>query len=161
MFTTRNLLILGAALFAQNTIGGGFGALNDMQIQGRESRLIRSAQQQEQTRLTLSQDAVKQRDTIARERYEKGCVMVVASDDKTKLTAITEGLPVYDSARKIPLSAGNIVCDSNGLTGEIVVNVLDKLTPVVSNTAFTSDRAIVAAAMKRYQGTRYTMPSQK
>ena len=161
MFTTRNGLILGAALLAQHTFGGGFGALNDMQIQGRESRLIRSAQQQEQTRLTLSQDAVKQRDTIARDRYNKGCVMVVASNDNTKLTSITEGMPVYDGARKIPLSAGNIVCDSNGLTGEIVVNVLDKLTPVVSNTAFTSDRAIVAAAMKRYQGTRYTMPTQK
>ena len=46
--------------------------------------------------------------------------MVVSSNDKTQLTAITEGLPVIDSARNVPLSVGNIVCDSNGLTGGII-----------------------------------------
>lgn len=160
MLTTRNLMIIGAALGLQNWLGGGFSGLSEMKIQGDQTRIIRSSQQQEQARLTLAQDAVKQKDTIARERYKNGCVMVVSSRDRTQFTAITEGLPVIDASRNVPLSVGNIVCDGNGLTGEIVVNVLDKLTPVVSNTAFTSDRAIVAAAMKRYHGTRYTMPKQ-
>jgi hypothetical protein len=52
------------------------------------------------------------------------------------------------------------ICDSNGLTGVIVSNPADPKTPVVGETAFTSDRAIVAAAAKRYTGTRYTMPKQ-
>ena len=160
MLTTKNLLIIGAAVGLQNCLGGGFSGLAEMKIQGEQNRSIRASQQQEQARLTLSQDAVKGKDKSARERYEKGCVMVVSSKDPTQFTAITEGVPVIDAARNVPLSVGNIVCDSNGLTGEIVANVLDKRTPVVSNTAFTSDRAIVANAMKRYQGTRYTMPKQ-
>ena len=160
MLTTRNLLIIGAAIALQNWLGGGFSGLAEMKTQGEQNRVTRSAQQQEQARLTLSQDAVKQRDTIARDRYEKGCVMVVASNDRSQFTAITEGLPVIDAARNVPLSVGNIVCDSNGLTGEIVANPTNPRSPVVSNTAFTSDRAIVAQTMKRYQGTRYTMPKQ-
>lgn len=160
MLTTRNLLIIGAAIGLQNWVGGGFGGLQEMKLQGEQNRATRSAQQQEQARLTLAQDSTTQKDTIARQRYEKGCIMVVSSKDRSKFTAITEGLPVMDTARNVPLSAGNIVCDANGLTGELVANVLDKRTPIVSNTAFTSDRAIVASAMKRYQGTRYTMPKQ-
>lgn len=160
MLTTKNLLIIGAAIGLQNWLGGGFSGLSEMKLQGEQNRATRSAQQQEQARLTLAQDATIQKDTIARQRYEKGCVMVVSSKDPTQFTSITEGLPVIDAARNVPLSVGNIVCDSNGLTGEIVANVLDKRTPVVSNTAFTSDRTIVANAMKRYQGTRYTMPKQ-
>jgi hypothetical protein len=160
MLTTKNLLIIGAAIGLQNWLGGGFSGLSEMKLQGEQNRATRSAQQQEQARLTLAQDATIQKDKIARQRYEKGCVMVVSSKDRTKFTAITEGQPVIDAARNVPLSVGNIVCDSNGLTGEIVANVLDKRTPVVSNTAFTSDRTIVASAMKRYQGTKYTMPNQ-
>jgi hypothetical protein len=85
--------------------------------------------------------------------------MVVSANDKTQLTSITEGLPVIDSARNVPLSVGNIVCDSNGLTGEIIAGENPKI-PVVGNTAFTSDRTLVANAAKRYRGTKYTMPKQ-
>jgi hypothetical protein len=155
MFSTRNLIIAGIAIGLQQSVGGGFSGLSEMKAQGEQNRLTRAAQQQQQATLTLAQDAAIQRDTIARQRYEKGCVMVVASDDKTKLTSITEGLPVIDGARNVPLSVGNIVCDSNGLTGEIIGS-----PPVVGNTAFTSDRALVANALKRYRGTKYTMPKQ-
>jgi len=130
-----------------------------LKVQGEQNRVLRATQQQEQAKLTLSQDAAKQKDAIARQRYQDGCVMVVSANDKTQLTSITEGLPVIDSARNIPLSVGNIVCDSNGLTGEIIAGENPKI-PVVGNTAFTSDRALVANAAKRYRGTRYTMPKQ-
>ena len=130
-----------------------------MKVQGEQNRVLRATQQQEQAKLTLSQDAAKQKDAIARQRYQDGCVMVVSANDKTQLTSITEGLPVIDSARNVPLSVGNIVCDSNGLTGEIIAGENPKI-PVVGNTAFTSDRTLVANAAKRYRGTKYTMPKQ-
>jgi hypothetical protein len=159
MLTTRSLIIAGIAIGLQQSVGGGFSGLSEMKAQGEQNRLTRAAQQQQQAKLTLAQDAAIQRDTIARQRYEKGCIMVVASDDKTKLTAITEGLPVIDGARNVPLSVGNIVCDGNGLTGEIIAGENPKI-PVVGNTAFTSDRDLVANASKRYRGTKYTMPKQ-
>ena len=159
MLSTRNIVIALGAIGLQNWLGGGFSGLQEMKLQGEQNRVTRASQQQEQARLTLAQDAAKQRDTIARQRYQDGCVMVVASDNKTQLTAITEGLPVIDGARNVPLSIGNIVCDSNGLTGEIIAGENPKI-PVVGNTAFTSDRALVGNAAKRYRGTRYTMPKQ-
>jgi hypothetical protein len=160
MLTPRNITIALGALALQNWIGGGFSGLQEMRTQGEQNRALRSNQQQEQARLTLSQDAAKQRDTIARQRYQDGCVMVVAANDRSQLTSITEGLPVIDSSRNVPLSVGNIVCDQNGLTGEIIANPTDPKVPVVGNTAFTSDRTLVANAAKRYRGTRYTMPKQ-
>ena len=159
MLNTRNIVIALGAIALQNWLGGGFSGLQEMKVQGEQNRVLRSTQQQEQAKLTLSQDAAKQKDAIARQRYQDGCVMVVSANDKTQLTSITEGLPVIDSARNVPLSVGNIVCDSNGLTGEIIAGENPKI-PVVGNTAFTSDRTLVANAAKRYRGTKYTMPKQ-
>lgn len=160
MMTPRNIAIAVAAIALQNWLGGGFSGLQEMRTQGETNRALRATQQQEQARLTLTQDAAKQRDAIARQRYQDGCVMVVSSTDRSQLTSITEGLPVIDASRNVPLSVGNIVCDQNGLTGEIIPNPTDAKTPIVGNTAFTSDRALVANAAKRYRGTRYTMPKQ-
>jgi hypothetical protein len=160
MMTPRNIAIAVAAIALQNWLGGGFSGLQEMRTQGEANRATRATQQQEQARLTLAQDASKQRDAIARQRYQDGCVMVVSANDKTQLTSITEGLPVIDASRNVPLSAGNIVCDQNGLTGEIIPNQTDPKVPIVGNTAFTSDRTLVANAAKRYRGTRYTMPKQ-
>ena len=159
MLSTRNSVIALGAIALQNWLGGGFSGLQEMKVQGEQNRVLRATQQQEQAKLTLSQDAAKQKDAIARQRYQDGCVMVVSANDKTQLTSITEGLPVIDSARNVPLSVGNIVCDSNGLTGEIIAGENSKI-PVVGNTAFTSDRTLVANAAKRYRGTKYTMPKQ-
>ena len=159
MLTPRNIAIALAAVAFQNWLGGGFSGLQEMRVQGEQNRTLRATQQQEQAKLTLAQDAAKQKDAIARQRYQDGCVMVVAANDRSQLTSITEGVPVIDSSRNVPLSIGNIVCDSNGLTGEIIAGT-DPKVPVVGNTAFTSDRALVANAAKRYRGTKYTMPKQ-
>ena len=160
MLSTRNIAIAVAAIGLQNWIGGGFSGLQEMRTQGEANRTTRATQQQEQARLTLAQDASKQKGTIARQRYQDGCVMVVAANDRSQLTSITEGLPVIDASRNVPLSIGNIVCDANGLTGEIIADPNNPKIPVVGNTAFTSDRTLVANAAKRYRGTRYTMPKQ-
>ncbi len=160
MLSTRNIAIIVAAIGLQNWIGGGFSGLQEMRVQGEANRALRSTQQQEQAKLTLSNDAAKQRDTIARQRYEAGCVMVVSANDRSQLTSITEGIPVIDASRNVPLSIGNIVCDQNGLTGEIIADPNSPKIPVVGNTAFTSDRNLVANAAKRYRGTKYTMPKQ-
>ena len=159
MLSIRNIVIALGAIALQNWLGGGFSGLQEMKVQGEQNRVLRSKQQQEQAKLTLSQDAAKQKDAIARQRYQDGCVMVVSASNKTQLTSSTEGLPVIDSSRNVPLSAGNIICDSNGLTGEIIAGENPKI-PVVGNTAFTSDRTLVANAAKRYRGTKYTMPKQ-
>ena len=160
MLSTRNIVIALSAIALQNWLGGGFSGLQEMKVQGEQNRVLRSTQQQEQAKLTLSQDAAKQKDAIARQRYQDGCVMVVAANDRSQLTSITEGIPVIDASRNVPLSIGNIVCDANGLTGEIIADPNNPKIPVVGNTAFTSDRTLVANAAKRYRGTKYTMPKQ-
>ena len=158
--STRNIVIALGAIALQNWLGGGFSGLQEMKVQGEQSRVLRATQQQEQAKLTLSQDAAKQKDAIARQRYQDGCVMVVAANDRSQLTSITEGIPVIDASRNVPLSIGNIVCDANGLTGESIADPNNPKIPVVGNTAFTSDRTLVANAAKRYRGTKYTMPKQ-
>lgn len=160
MLSTRNIVIALGAIALQNWLGGGFSGLQEMKVQGEQNRVLRATQQQEQAKLTLSQDAAKQKDAIARQRYQDGCVMVVAANDRSQLTSITEGIPVIDASRNVPLSIGNIVCDANGLTGEIIADPNNPKIPVVGNTAFTSDRTLVANAAKRYRGTKYTMPKQ-
>ena len=160
MLSTRNSVIALGAIALQNWLGGGFFSLQEMEVQGEQNRVLRATQQQEQAKLTLSQDAAKQKDAIARQRYQDGCVMVVAANDRSQLTSITEGIPVIDASRNVPLSIGNIVCDANGLTGEIIADPNNPKIPVVGNTAFTSDRTLVANAAKRYRGTKYTMPKQ-
>lgn len=164
MMDLKTLALVGGAIALQMTVGGGFQGMSEMKVQGEQAKQIRAQQQADQARLTLSEDARKQKDAIAKQRYKDGCLVVVSSQDKSKLTAITEGQPVIDSARKAPLSAGNIVCDQNGLTGEIVPSGVDakgrSLPPVVANTAFTSDRQVVAQAMARMKGARYQPSGQ-
>jgi hypothetical protein len=160
MLKPKTLLILAAAAAAQQFLGGGFGGVQQMQAQGQLNRAQREQQSRETTKLDIAQDATKARDKTAKARYQNGCLMVVSGTDKAQLTAITEGLPVIDASRNTPLSVGNVVCDQNGLTGEIVANPTDAKTPVVGLTAFTADRAIVAAAIARYKGAKFSMPKQ-
>jgi hypothetical protein len=160
MLNTKTLVILGLAVAAQHFWGGGFSGLQQMQAQGEINRANRAKSDQAAAQLQISQDGAKARDATAKSRYQSGCLMVVSGDNPRRFTAITEGAPVVDDARNVPLSVGNIVCDANGLTGEIIANPQDPRTPVVGLTAFTADRSVVAAAMNRYRGARYSMPKQ-
>ena len=80
--------------------------------------------------------------------------MVVASNSPDSLTALEEGKPVLDAARKRPLPSGAVVCDGFGNTGVIVK--IDK-TPVVGEMAFSGNQELVDAAKKR-ANKRFSLP---
>mgnify|MGYP000099485174 CR=1 FL=1 len=64
MLSTRNSVIALGAIALQNWLGGGFSSLQEMEVQGEQNRVLRATQQQEQAKLTLSQDAAKQKDAL-------------------------------------------------------------------------------------------------
>ncbi len=107
-----------------------------------------------QMRLMAAQQLIESQAPIADSRYRSGCVMVVASNSPDSLTALEEGKPVMDAARKRPLSAGAVVCDGYGNTGVIVK--MGK-TPVVAEMAFTGNQKLIDAAKKR-ANKRYLLP---
>ncbi|WP_414587422.1 hypothetical protein [Scytonema sp. PCC 10023] len=109
-------------------------------------------------KLRATEDFMKQQAEIAANRYKSGCVMVVAMKNPNYYTALSEGQPVIDRVRRIPLPAGTVVCDSNGSTG--ILEPAADGTPVVSAIAFTGDRALVEAARNRNKSTRYALPNQ-
>lgn len=105
-------------------------------------------------RLMATQQSIESQAEIANSRYKSGCIMVVASNSPDSLTALEEGKPVMDAARKRPLSAGAVVCDGFGNTGVIVK--VDK-KPVVGEMAFTGNQKLIDAA-KRRANKRYLLP---
>ena len=107
-----------------------------------------------QMRLMATQQFVESQGEIADSRYKSGCIMVVASNSPDSLTALEEGKPVLDAARKRPLPSGAVVCDGFGNTGVIVK--IDK-TPVVGEMAFSGNQELVDAAKKR-ANKRFSLP---
>ncbi|MBD2019924.1 hypothetical protein H6F43_06950 [Leptolyngbya sp. FACHB-36] len=110
-----------------------------------------------QMELQASEQAKQQSSKIAESRYQSGCVMVVAERARDKFTALSNGQPVIDFARKVPFPVGTIVCDAYGNTGEIIPDATGK--PVVGRMAFTGNRAVIDTAMKRVRA-RYQTPQQ-
>lgn len=136
--------------------------------QNRALRAQAAKGQQQTAELQIAQDKAKEAAEIARQRYEQGCTLVVASNDPKSLTSLTIGLPVLDGVRQTPLAPGTVVCDEKGGTAlirdsqELPVGtpwtctvLLGKTTqsfgdhcPVAAEYAYTGDRAIVEAAIK-------------
>lgn len=120
---------------------------------------VRDIAQQNTTtemKLRASQQSAEAQAEIANNRYQSGCVMVVAMKDPKSYTSLSEGQPVLDRVRKTPLPAGTIICDANGNTGKIV---LVQGEPVVGEMAFTGNKNLVASARKR-STARYVLPNQ-
>jgi len=107
-------------------------------------------------RLRASQQSAQNQALIAKQRYEEGCVMVVAMKDPKSFTSLEAGKPVIDRVRKTPLPVGSMVCDANGNTAKIVQG---KDKPVVGDIAFTGNRTVIEQARKRAKA-RYTLPNQ-
>lgn len=105
--------------------------------------------------LQASQQTAEAQAEIAEQRYEKGCVMVVAMKDPNSFTSLSVGQPVIDRVRKTELPVGTIVCDANGNTARIVDSGRQ---PVVGEIAFTGDRTIIEQAKKR-ANKRYALPN--
>lgn len=106
--------------------------------------------------LRASQQSAQTQALIAKQRYQQGCVMVVAMKDPNSFTSLELGKPVIDRIRKTPLPVGTIVCDANGNTARIIQGY-EK--PVVGDIAFTGDRKIIEQARKRSKA-RYALPNQ-
>lgn len=154
----------------------GFSAIsNPSQLQsltqsGGDIRQAREADEKRLLELQQSAETKKREAVIAEQRYQDGCIMVVASNDQGRLTTLEEGQPVFDSARKDAfLPIGSVVCDVNGNTGEIVrgdwfdKNISSTIPnqPVVGKMAFTGNREVVDAVMRRRAaGARHNTPGQ-
>jgi hypothetical protein len=155
--------LIGGGLLLYLAITQGSRNLGDYTTQAQIIGTQRKAAQLEQAQLLTAQEKAKAQDAIALERYKAGCVMVFApqSDGITptnQFAGIIEGKPVMDGNRPgVALSDGVQVCDSNGLTGVIA-------NRVVTQTAFTSDRQVVADAMRRFGydsgDAQYNAPKQ-
>jgi hypothetical protein len=94
------------------------------------------------SRSNADAEIAKMRAKIAESRYQSGLLFVVLLKDTDQFSAIKEGETVVDWASKRPLTDGTVVGDVNGNTG--VIN-----GGVVTDVAFTGDRGIVEAAMRR------------
>jgi hypothetical protein len=143
----------GLALIAyQATIGGGFGNLQAQMQQGNLTRQQRQSDASETQARQIALDKLKQQSPIANARYEADCQLVVSAANSKQSTAIVVGAPVIIAGTNTPLSVGNLVCDSNGFTAEIVLGTYNgNPSPVAGLEARTMDRKVVDAALARYR----------
>ena len=122
-----------------------------------EVREIAQANAANEMRLRASQQASEGQAEIAEQRYQEGCLVVVAQSDPAAFTSLTEGQPVLDRIRKTPLPLGTLVCDAYGNTGKIVPD--SQGNPVVGELAFTGNKELARLATKD-ASARYELPSQ-
>ncbi|BAU13062.1 hypothetical protein LEP3755_35980 [Leptolyngbya sp. NIES-3755] len=125
----------------------------------REKMQTNTAQQMD---LLASEDDKAEKEKIAIARYQRGCLFVVAVKDPSKFAALQENQPVRDHTTGFPLPAGTTVCDEGGNTGEIIRDAATRI-PVVKNLAFTGNREVIEAAIKRAGASRVkrTKPNQR
>lgn len=140
----RNPIAAGAIAFMVLAAVANFPTIaQNMQATGRvrEKAMVNSElnQQLQATSLFTEQQAA-----IAEQRYTAGCVLVVATNDPSKFTSLSEGQPVLDAVRGVPLPTGTVVCDAFGNTARIVD--LDG-NPVAGEFAFTGNKQVVEDAI--------------
>lgn len=136
-----SLLLGGVAIsliFSQGNIRQNASAIDG-------ARQIAQANAANQLKLQATEQANQQRAKIAESRYQAGCVVVVAMNDPSLFTTLSDGQPVIDRARNAPFPVGTVVCDSFGNTA--VISPAADGTPVATQLAFTGNRAIVQAAV--------------
>lgn len=110
------------------------------------------------TELKLAQQEQEQKELIALERYQQGCLPVVDSSGANYVTLVLN-MPVIDRASGHPLPVGSIVCDAHGNTGVIVDDDTDHTTPgVVQRMAFTGDRQAIDVALSQFSPAHYATP---
>jgi hypothetical protein len=140
-----------ALVLYQATIGGGFGNLQAQMAQGQVTRQQRQNDGAETQARQIAMDKLNQQAPIADARYAANCQIVVSSLNTRDSMAIVIGAPVL-GATGVPLSIGNLVCDANGFTAEIISGTHNgKPAPVAGLEARTMDQQVIAAAVKRYQ----------
>jgi hypothetical protein len=115
------------------------------------------AKSEKEKQIEISEELLAKQEAIAKRRFQKGCIMVVALKVPDKFTSLTEGSPVIDRVRKTPLAANNVVCDRNGGTSVLVRNEEGK--SVVGEIFYTGDEALIKKASKN-ANARYALPNQ-
>ncbi len=117
-----------------------------------EDRARIASNASEQRRLEENAELIKAKAAIAEQRYKDGCTMVVAANSPTNLATLVLGEPVFDRTTKKPLPAGTVVCDANGTTAVLASN--ENGVPVVSDMAFTGNRELALALIRKIKGAR-------
>lgn len=107
--------------------------------------------------IEISEALLAKQEAIAKSRFEKGCIMVVALRQPDKFTGLTENSPVIDRVRQTPLGANNIVCDANGGTSALVRD--EEGRSVVGEIFYTGDKTLIDRARKN-SNARYALPNQ-
>lgn len=115
------------------------------------------AKTEKEKQIEINEALLAKQDAIARQRFQKGCIMVVALEKPDMFTGLSEGFPVIDRVRKTPLAANNVVCDANGGTA-VLVRKGDRA--VVGEVFYTGDRKLIEAA-KKQANARYALPNQE
>jgi hypothetical protein len=108
-------------------------------------------------KLKASEQAADEQAKIAEQRYKDGCLVIVSTKNPNNYTTLTEGEPVYDRTRNVPLPVGTKVCDRYGNTGKIVEG--QDGTPVVGELAFTGNSEVIALVGRKSRA-RYSPPQQ-
>jgi hypothetical protein len=146
------LFFIGCTILAlsRTTIEANLQSSNMIQAANR-------AKSEKEKQMEISEALLAKQEAIAKKRFQKGCIMVVAMKAPDKFTSLTEGSPVIDRVRKTPLGANNVVCDRNGGTSVLVRN--QEGESVVGEIFYTGDSALIKNASKN-ANARYALPNQ-
>jgi hypothetical protein len=88
-----------------------------------------------------AQRHITQMATIAAERYQTGCRLVVAQDNQGQLISLAEGMAIIDPITNQALADGTTVCSGSGETGVMSGGVVAKV-------AITGDQSVVETAIQ-------------
>jgi hypothetical protein len=156
MKTSQNIdpvYVVGGLIVAALLAFNAPSQLATMQQQRQLAQGISQQNQELQIKARLANADSERRSKLAKERFDSGCQMLVATSNPSKFADIQENQPVLDGATGFPLSNGIVVC---GLTGQTAV-IRDG---VAKDLAFLPDRQAIRDAMKRYEGAQYSAPKQ-
>ncbi|MDB9369167.1 hypothetical protein PN456_09375 [Nodularia spumigena CS-586/05] len=129
---------------------------SNISTMGEIQQVVRKNSTQE-WKLRASQQAAQAQAEIAEQRYRDGCVMVVAMNNPDSFTSLSEGEPVIDHVRNVPLPIGTVVCDANGNTAVIIKG---ENQPVTGEIAFTGNQELIANVRQKFN-KNYALPNLK
>ena len=154
-FVRRNQ---GRLAFGIMTIGSIAISYPNIQARQKDMDVLKNqivSNNQQTELLNQSREFERQQAKVAENRYETGCIPVVAKNNPRKYVGLVEKRPVLDQVSRQPLPIGSIVCDAHGNTG-VVLRFSDEVG--VGNMAFTGNRKVVTFRLKNYKGSSYSQP---
>lgn len=104
--------------------------------------------------LQIQYESEKEQAEIANKRY-KTCLPVVGQAMRNGthyFSGIQQGIVIHDRVTNKPLVKGTVICDAHGQTAVIGADG----TP--QHFAYTGDRNVIQARLKRFRGSQYSQP---